>query len=149
MFNDIQFYYDLAVQISTVCIALRQRTGGLLDINDCLKWVNRLRNKNQVNLQDMHKALDTLKVLGNGMSILESGDCKMIVSVPLEFNIDEKIIIERARENGYVNKQMFPDWNKARFQHAVDALISEGLVWLDQADNEKSYWFPGHSLLNN
>ncbi|CAG9317682.1 SNF8 [Blepharisma stoltei] len=149
MFNDIQFYYDLAVQITTVCIALRQRTGGLLEVNDCLKWVNKLRGKNQITIQDMYKAIETLKVLGNGMNIMETGDCKMLVSVPLELNIDQKFVIERARDSGFVNHAMFPDWPRARFQIAVDALISEGLVWLDQVGKEKTYYFPGHSLLSS
>ena len=32
-----QYYNDIAVQATTVCLALRPRTGGLLSLDDCLK----------------------------------------------------------------------------------------------------------------
>lgn len=37
------FINNLGVQIITVCFALREKTGGLLEIHDCLRILNRLR----------------------------------------------------------------------------------------------------------
>jgi ESCRT-II complex subunit VPS22 len=34
-------------------------------------------------------------------------------------------------------------WNEMRTQQAIEKLISEGLVWIDdQSADETSYWFP-------
>ena len=148
MLDDVQFYYDLAVQATTVCIGLRQRTGGLIEVSDCLKWVNKLRRTSDVTREDLLKALDTVKVFGNGISIIEpTPNCQMIVSVPFEFNSDQKLLLERGGEQGFVSHEMFPEWGRPRFQQAVEALISEGILWVDEPDD--CYWFPAHSLLKN
>ena len=121
--NNSQFYNDVALQATTVCLALRPRTGGLLPVEECLKWINKLRSeRHAIALYDLFKALDTLKVLGNGMTLIE-GESKMILSVPLELNLDQKSLIEKSRERGYVNYEMFSQWNRARFQHAVVSII--------------------------
>lgn len=114
-----QYYNDIAVQATTVCLALRPRTGGLLSVEECLKWVNKLRReKNIVPLPDLFKALDTLKVLGNGMSLIY-GETTMILSVPLELNVDQKNLIEKVGEQGFVTFSMFPQWSAARFNQAA------------------------------
>jgi ESCRT-II complex subunit VPS22 len=117
--DNSQFYNDLAVQASTVCLALKTRTGGLMPVEECLKWVNKLRGpRHQVSLTDLCSALETLKVLGSGMSILE-GESRVILTVPLELNLDQRELIEIARETGFVEYGMFRKWNRARFEAAV------------------------------
>lgn len=117
--ENIQYYNDIAVQATTVCLGLKNRTGGLLSIEDCWKWVNKLRGqKHSVPLSDLYRAIDNLKVLGNGMTIIE-GESKMILSVPLELNLDQRVIIEAAKNTGFVNYDMFPQWNNTRFNKAV------------------------------
>jgi EAP30/Vps36 family len=123
-------------------------------VDECLKWVNKLRGeRHSISLQDLFAALDTLKVLGSGMNVIE-GETKMILSVPLELNLDQKSLIDKAKVTGYVTYSMFQQWNATRFANAAvthiqESLISEGLVWLDSAPNgDKLYWFPAQSLLN-
>ena len=88
------------------------------------------------------------------MTVIE-GETKMILSVPLELNLDQKNLIDKAAEKGFVDYSMFSQWNKARFDQAVvkyiqESLISEGMVWVDVSFNgEKSYWFPAQSLLKS
>ena len=55
---------------------------------------------------DLFKALETLKILGNGMTVIE-GETKMILSVPLELNLDQKNLIDKAAEKGFVDYSMF------------------------------------------
>ena len=37
------FYYELAIQITNICIALRPKNGGFLEESECLRLLNRLR----------------------------------------------------------------------------------------------------------
>jgi len=59
-----------------------------------------------------------LKVFGSGLTIIE-GESKMILSVPLEINLDQKALIEKSHEQGFVQFSMFPQWNEARFLQAA------------------------------
>ncbi|OMJ91411.1 hypothetical protein SteCoe_6100 [Stentor coeruleus] len=148
--ENTQYYNDIAVQATTVCLGLKNRTGGLLSIEDCWKWVNKLRGqRHSVPLSDLYRAIDNLKVLGNGMTIIE-GESKMILSVPMELNLDQRGIIEAAKGTGFVSYDMFHQWNKTRFDKAVESLISEGMVWVDALPNGKiQYWFPAQSLMSS
>lgn len=33
-------------------------------------------------------------------------------------------------------------WNEFRAKQAIDKIVGEGLAWVDEQDNETSYWFP-------
>ena len=117
--EDLQFLNDVAVQITNVCLGLRSRTGGLIQVEDCLKWVNKLRGeRHSITLHDLYSALNTLNVFGNGLRIIE-GQSKMILSVPLELNLDQKQVIDKSNALGYVDSGMFPEWNTTRFTQAV------------------------------
>ena len=37
------FYYELAIQITNICIALRPKNGGFLEESECLRLLNKLR----------------------------------------------------------------------------------------------------------
>ena len=54
------FYFDLAVQVINVCLGLRERTGGLLDINECLNFVQRLRRSEDVSVDDIRNAVQSM-----------------------------------------------------------------------------------------
>ena len=37
------FYYELAIQITNICIALRPKNGGYLEEKECLRLLNKIR----------------------------------------------------------------------------------------------------------
>lgn len=39
------FYYELAIQITNICIALRPKNGGFLEEQECLRLLNKLRGE--------------------------------------------------------------------------------------------------------
>lgn len=64
----LSFYNDLGVQVITVCFALREKTGGMIEVSDCLRIVNRIRGERFiVTLTDLEKAIEQLQVLGRGL----------------------------------------------------------------------------------
>lgn len=36
----------------------------------------------------------------------------------------------------------FDRWNEFRANQAIDKIVGEGLAWIDEQSDEKSYWFP-------
>mmetsp|Transcript_34105 Transcript_34105/g.59483 ORF Transcript_34105/g.59483 Transcript_34105/m.59483 type:complete len:206 (-) Transcript_34105:4005-4622(-) len=138
------FYYELAVQIITVCIGLRPRNGGILEVSDCIKWLNQLRGTRAapVAAKDVLNSISSLSVLGHGFSVIKLGEGQFIASVPLELNTDHQLLLNKATGTGYVNRAMLHDWSDLRFQTAVDKLLGEGLAWLDDGPEGKWYWVP-------
>lgn len=41
--------------------------------------------------------------------------------------------------NGYFSSLR---WTELRAQQAIDKIVGDGLAWVDEQDEEKSYWFP-------
>lgn len=103
-------------------MALRERTGGLLEVNDCLKWVKKLRGSRaaDVSEEDIYKAIESLSVLGRGLQVLSTGpSCKVIVSVPIELDTDHQLVIAKGREKGYVTARSMSGWPVYRFEKAI------------------------------
>lgn len=57
------FYYELAIQITNICIALRPKNGGFLEESECLRLLHKLRGERaqKVELDDISKALESLE----------------------------------------------------------------------------------------
>ncbi len=84
------FYYELAIQITNICIALRPKNGGYLEEKECLRLLNKLRGKyaQKVELEDISKALISLEKLSSDFKIIQTGDKRVIVSSSVDFNSD-------------------------------------------------------------
>ena len=88
-----------------------------------------------------------MQTLGKGFSVIRTARSEMILSVPLELNTDHQQLITAAKDRGYVSFSIIGNWQELRFAQAIEMLISEGLVWIDeQAGSETLYWFPGMQM---
>lgn len=145
------FYYELGVQIIEVCLATRHRNGGILPLDDLRKLLIKSRSvagkQEDIESDDLLRAIDKLKVLGEGFRIISCGKNYIVQSVPAELSVDHTNVIQKASGTGFVTiTSLIEDfsWEKLRAQRAIEELIREGLVWVDeQHENESSYWFPG------
>lgn len=145
------FYYELGVQIIEVCLATRHRNGGIMSLTDLRNLVVKSRSSSQkqedVSIDDMLRAIDKLKVLGEGFCVIPSGANYIVQSVPAELNVDHTRVIQKASETGYLTLSTLKDsfqWETQRALKAIEDLIREGLIWIDeQSPEEVSYWFPG------
>ena len=166
------FYYELAIQITNICIALRPKNGGFLEESECLRLLNKLRGAKaqRVELEDISKALESLEQLSNDFKVIETGHKRMIVSSTVEFKSDAMTILQAAEQNGGwitfsdLQKKVASFSNKQRFQAAIDQLLMEGMGWedsqpllelssskgvftTDPRDLGMVYWFP--TLMKN
>merc|ERR1712032_578426 len=77
------FYYEIAIQIVTICIAKRKENGGFLEENECLSLLKQLRsntNAEAVTIEDLQKAVDSIQKLGSDFRIIQTGNKRVIAS---------------------------------------------------------------------
>ncbi|KNC83322.1 vacuolar-sorting protein SNF8 [Sphaeroforma arctica JP610] len=142
------FYFELGVQIVEVCLASQKRNGGLMEMDDVMKSLKKVRPRNapEVSQDDCERAVKTLKNLGKGFDFLKVGNDSLIQSIPAELNKDHQAVFKLAMESGFVTlSQMIKElkWTKLQATKCLEFLLKETLVWQDdQSGAETTYWFP-------
>ena len=94
---------------------------------------------------DLLRAVESLKPLGSGFSVIDIGKRQMIRSIPKELNTDQMTVLEAIQVLGFVTHSMLRanlGWDRARAQTVIDDLLSDSLVWVDEQADEKEYWSP-------
>jgi ESCRT-II complex subunit VPS22 len=142
------FYFDVAVRVVQVCRETRGENGGLLGVDECRESLRKGKGIGggiEVSEDDIRRAVESLRPLGTGFSILNIGKKAMIRSVPKELNTDQATVLEAIQVLGYVTVSMLEDnlgWDAARAQTVLEDLLADSLVWLDAKRPEKEYWSP-------
>nr|KAJ3422112.1 ESCRT-II subunit protein snf8 [Polyrhizophydium stewartii] len=92
------FYYELAVQIAEVCIATRERNGGLIDLGELKREVERMRGRGAqaISEDDIVQSIKAMHPLGSGFAVVMIGNRRMVQSVPRELNVDTTKALELA-----------------------------------------------------
>ncbi|KAG0200405.1 hypothetical protein BGX28_006527 [Mortierella sp. GBA30] len=171
------FYYELGIQIIDVCLSTRALNGGLMELSEVKRRVERMRglrednksshNSNtdgntsskwglslsvkdtsmEITEDDMLRSIKTLAPLGSGFQVLQIGDKKMVSSVPRELNKDQSVILGLVQKtNGHVNANLVVErlgWEVGRTKTALDTLLEDSLMWIDQQAEPHEYWVPG------
>ncbi|KAG0230279.1 ESCRT-II subunit protein snf8 [Actinomortierella wolfii] len=159
------FYYELGIQIIDVCLSTRALNGGLMELSELKHRVERMRgirNTNntsgvskaktkdtsmEITEDDLLRSIKTLAPLGNGFQVLDIGGKKMVSSVPRELNRDQSLILALIQDtNGHVNVQDVCHklgWEQGRSMRALNTLLDDGLMWVDQQIEPFEYWVPG------
>ena len=142
------FYLTVAVRVVEVCRASRSENGGLLTVAECRERVSKGKGIGggiEVSDDDILRAVESLRPLGPGFSIVEIGQKAMIRSVPKALNTDQATVLEAIQVLGYVSVSMIEDnlgWETARAQTVLEDLLADSLVWVDAKCPEKEYWSP-------
>ncbi|KAL1116916.1 hypothetical protein AAG570_005385 [Ranatra chinensis] len=148
------FYYELSVQIVEVCLATADKNGGLIGLEEVRERLVRARGKAQrhqeITLDDLLCAAKKLKSLGNGFSVVPVGGGRYLVqSIPTELSMDQTGVLSRVAASPTASVSVAElcshlGWEERRAQKALDALIQEGLAWIDKHDpgGTELYWFP-------
>ncbi|KAI7905923.1 EAP30/Vps36 family-domain-containing protein [Cokeromyces recurvatus] len=152
------FYYELGIQIIEACITSRANDGGLTELNDIMRRVEKIRGtdnsnkKQQITEDDIVRAIKTLKPLSGGYEVLQIGNKKMVRSVPKELDKDQSALLLLAQKTGYVDYDMIKmelGWNLERINTATRHLLQDGIAWLDKYGEHESYWIPSYYCLDN
>ncbi|GLE04795.1 hypothetical protein PINS_up013774 [Pythium insidiosum] len=167
------FYYELAVQIIEIGILTRPKNGGLIGMSDLLRFLDKRRGpamqvgraylvsvspnlmvtvavEQKVSDDDVKRAVKKLNVLGEGFQLIEMESRTMIVTVPVTLSSDHATILALAQNTGgMVNVSILArelQWDKKRSMLALNLLLREGMTWIDEQQNEPSYYFPSITL---
>jgi len=157
---------ELGVQIVDVCVNTRERNGGLIELAELVRIVNRLRGLEgrgngggggggAITEDDVVRSIQALKVLGGGYEVLEfggeGGGRKMVRSVPKELDADQMVVLAVAAEQkGRVDEEMLVRRNAWTVERAravlQNMLLRDGTCWLDDQDGpdgmRRAYWIP-------
>ena len=78
------FYYDLGIVVIQICVQTRSSNGGLIYLDDLVERLTKsdVRIRRNVNVDDIRRAVDKLKVLGSGYQIIEVCIVKLLFFVP-------------------------------------------------------------------
>lgn len=97
--NLTEFYYNLAIQIITICIALREKKGALIEINELRQYLIHHRKSNDITILDIEKAIESVSELKCGFQIIDIKNSKAVMTVPMQLSNDTNVIIELASAN--------------------------------------------------
>ncbi|KAJ3084718.1 ESCRT-II subunit protein snf8 [Rhizoclosmatium hyalinum] len=142
------FYYELAVQIAEICIATREKNGGLIDLQDLKRYLEKSRGKNaqQISDDDIAQSIKSISTLGNGFEIVTFGSRKMVQSVPRELNKDYETVLAVAQESGFVTRigvERMLGWNEGRVESVLTKLLQDSVCWIDLQAEPHQYWVAG------
>jgi len=147
------FYYELAVQIVEVCVATSEQNGGLISLDELLLRVRKARGKSRnaqdVSADDILRAINKLRILGDGFSVIKPthGQGRTLIQcIPGELSMDHTAILNSLQtRSSFTSEQLREQfkWSDERIQTAIDFMIKEGLVWVDDKGRMKEYFFPG------
>ena len=139
------FYFELAVQLIDICLQTRECNGGLIDMVELKRRLSLLRPSTAISDDDILRAIRSLGPLGSGFRVVECGSRRLVQSVPEELATDHMDLIRFAGSCGgqlnllQVKQQL--NWEAERIQTALDQMLAEGYLWLDeQSATGPCYW---------
>ena len=162
------FYYELAVQVTEICMATREVNGGVMSMGELLR---RLRARRQgggianagddggaaegsvakdISADDVLTAIGKLKCLGKAIRSQKVGQRQMIFSVPQEMSSDEMaamMVAQHAGEdqgNAFFTAELLAlqGWEGERIDRVVSSLMQQEMVWVDdEQDGPTRFWF--------
>ncbi|PAA58746.1 hypothetical protein BOX15_Mlig011690g1, partial [Macrostomum lignano] len=143
------FYFELGVKIIEVTMATSHKHGGLMDVSDLLKALNAGRGAGDpVSEDDIVRAVDKLRCLGNGFTLVTLGNRRLVQSVPGELSLDANSVMRLADGNGgRVTASACRTalaWAPERVDRVLDQLVREAFAWVDDGEpsGERAFWFP-------
>ena len=152
------FYFELGVRAASVCMATRAVNGGLISLTELTKKLAALGGSagaGAASEDDVSSALLKLSVLGDGFSEIRIGNIRYIRSVPEVLSSDATAILTSC-VGGANASDMWPnidvisaskilDWSLLRTQEALNALVRDGVAWVDNQTNGGAptrFYFP-------
>ncbi|KAG8991102.1 hypothetical protein FRB94_012861 [Tulasnella sp. JGI-2019a] len=146
--------YELGVQIVDVCVSTRERNGGVIEMQELIRILSKLRGvqlggEGSIAEEDVARSIKTLAPLNAGYEIMQiAGGKKMVRSVVKELDEDQAVALSVAQAlGGFIDVSALvgaQGWTRERAETALEnMLMRDGLCWIDEQDEGGvSYWVP-------
>lgn len=150
------FYYDLSVQIIDVCMTTREINGGMIEIEDLLTHLQRMRGQDDVAIKvnDIEQSVKTIQTLDENFSLKNIDGTVYVVSVPFELRPDHSTVLSLVSSGMKLEKasasitpskiEQRLQWSRNRIAQTLHEMTRDGISWVDHQDDsgEYVYWFP-------
>lgn len=149
------YYYELGVTITHICLKTRSTNGGIISISEVCNIIKNsgVSSRIQTSEEDIKRAVNKLSVLGNGFKIINLSNISMIISVPMELNVDHESLLQLSQDYNSISESLVKlilNWTSDRFYFVITPLLRDGVVWVDNYDiSETHYMFPSTWMENN
>eukprot|EP01071_Lankesteria_metandrocarpae_P015494 Lankesteria_metandrocarpae@DN9736_c0_g1_i1.p1 len=135
-----EFYSRLGVQVLTICLSSRAETGGIMEVDECLFRVKKMRgldDSDDVVKQDIIRAVKQLQCLGTANLAVHTSpkNVDLILCVPEEIDEDHLTAWEVARAKGYFTVRMLMQecgWDEGRSTNVANFLVRESVAWVEE-----------------
>lgn len=131
------FYTDIAVQVLTIAVAQRTTSGPLLPMSKCM-----LLMQTKCSSKDIQRAVKGLTCFGH-ISVISVGDEDFICTFPSQQGTDPTEVLKAfTGKSGQTADAIAQKvaWDKNRVLHALQPLVKEGIMWIDDIESTRSYW---------
>ena len=159
---------EVAVQVVDVCVSTRPQNGGTIAMDELVNRITKMRGPSKaftnppanastsdgdsnnaaiVTEDDILRAIDMLKPLNAGYSVIRLAGKLYVRSVPRELDTDlSTLLILAATTFGKLSTRMVrasTGWTDMRANTALEnAVMREGMAWVDeQTGGEREVWF--------
>nr|ODN90628.1 ESCRT-II complex subunit VPS22 [Cryptococcus depauperatus CBS 7841] len=161
-----EWEYELAVQVVDVCVSTRHENGGVIEVNDLIRRVGRLRSgglshlplsgeaksytrledDGQITSQDILRVLKLLHPLHAGYTVHHpTSSSTYIRTIPRSLDTDQSTLLAIAATTGgrlhprIVKAQT--GWADTRIKTAMEGCVMrEGLGWVDKQGEGAVVW---------
>jgi len=146
-----EWSYELCVQVVDVCVSTRGGNGGMIEMNELIRRVSKMRGVDasnegggEITSEDIKRAIGLLKPLA-GYSVIPIAGMEFVRSVPRELDTDQSTLLVVAADDGgrltEAGLRRKTGWSDVRARQALeDAVMREGLGWVDEQGSERSVW---------
>lgn len=138
------FYHELSIKVIDVCLPLKERNGGMVPIEEVLEGVRKTYGKEKVpkiSPSDIETALKNLKSIGEGYEVIKIGKKLFVKTVSFDMDKDLAEVLDLAKDTGYIVDMGSLKWTKERFDNAIQKLLQEGFVWVDQVKGQPPRYY--------
>lgn len=161
-----EWSYELCVQLVDVCVSTRGLNGGLIEVGELVRRIERMRSGGQadnsiaiattprtssspsttsIDTEDIRRAINLLKPLaGYHLLTLPNSSTTYVRSVPRELDLDQTTLLSLAMRlgGGPLSEKLVSEklgWNSVRSRAGLEGLVMrEGIGWVDGQDEERS-----------
>lgn len=142
------YYYELGVRIIEVCLATRSMNGGIISLTEVVDTLRkkRITYTEQISRDDVERAVQKLGSLGSGFRIVQTGEERMVQSVPKELNPDHTKALSVCGDKGHLTRrelQTATKWNAQRVDTTLRFLLDNEFAWVDRQAQEETFWIVG------
>ena len=138
-----EFYTQLGMKILRICEKSKKINGGIISIEEIIKYNNKFSKNSKVNKEDILSSLKNLEFLGTGVKVINN---EFISTSPFSLSQDVNKILAVFKQYGKFNYKLLKNqgWSEERFRNNILKLTQEGLIWRDGQtdDGVDDYYFP-------